>query len=164
MALLYDARKVMPYIKNLPKLIVKLYAELSALDSRVDALDGAGETELSQLENSDNEADIIVATSGKVADWKAMSGDATIAANGAITIGADKVDSGKINFFASTEQTGNGSEQSIAHGLGTAPGVVMVIPSGLADSANTFVQGTHTTTNVLVTATNTAKYYVIAIK
>lgn len=47
------------------------------------------------LEASDNAADIIVAGATKVADWKAMSGDATIATTGAVTIGAKKVTAAK---------------------------------------------------------------------
>lgn len=65
------------------------------LNDRVAALDGPGEVELTQLENSDNAADIIVAGATKVADWKAMSGDATIATTGAVTIGAKKVTAAK---------------------------------------------------------------------
>lgn len=65
------------------------------LNDRVAALDGAGETELTMLEASDNAADIIVASATKVADWKAMSGDATIATTGAVTIGAKKVTAAK---------------------------------------------------------------------
>ncbi len=65
------------------------------LSDRIAALDGAGETELTMLEHSDNAADIIVAGATKVADWKAMSGDATIATTGALTIGAKKVTAAK---------------------------------------------------------------------
>lgn len=65
------------------------------LNDRVAALDGAGETELTMLEHSDNAADIIVAGATKVADWKAMSGDVTIATTGATTIGAKKVTAAK---------------------------------------------------------------------
>lgn len=163
MSLLYSARKIMNY-RSLSEVIKKVYAELSNLDTRVSALDGAGEIELTMLENSGSAADIIVANGSKVPTYVAMSGDATISNAGAVTIANDAVDAAQINYFLSTEQTGNGSEQSVAHGLGSTPTAVLVIPSGVADSANTFVQGTHTSTNVLVTATNTSKYYVFAVK
>lgn len=66
------------------------------LSDRVAALDGAGETELTMLESSDNAADIIVAGATKVADWKAMSGDATIATTGAITIANNAINNAKM--------------------------------------------------------------------
>ena len=74
------------------------------------------------------------------------------------------VDTSKLNIFASTEQTGDGTEQDIAHGLGVVPSTVLVIPSLNKDGADcSFAQGTHGTANVKVTATTGAKYYVIAI-
>ena len=67
------------------------------------------------------------------------------------------------NFFVSTEQTGNGAEQSIAHGFSKVPDIVLVVPSSfIITNASTFVQGVHTSTNVLATVTSGAKYYVIA--
>lgn len=76
----------------------------------------------------------------------------------------DAVDASKINYFLSTEVTGNGSAQNTPHGLGAIPTAVMIIPSGTASGANTFVQGSHTSTNAVVTATTGAKYYVLALK
>lgn len=71
----------------------------------------------------------------------------------------------KINYFKSTEQTGDGSEQDIAHGLGSVPSIVLVIPSINKDGADcSFVEGTHGTANVKVTATSGAKYKVFAVK
>lgn len=64
--------------------------------------------------------------------------------------------------FKSTEQTGNGSQQSIAHGLGVTPSVVMIIPSNLTGGAYVVTEGTHTSTNVVVTVTSGEKYLVVA--
>jgi len=74
----------------------------------------------------------------------------------------DAVDSSKISLFVSTEQSGDGNVQSIAHGLGVEPTTVLVIFSNVgADGATyTFTKGT---ANVNVTATSGAKYFVVAI-
>ena len=64
--------------------------------------------------------------------------------------------------FKSTEQTGNGSPQNVAHGLGVTPSVVMIIPSNLTGGAYVVTEGTHTSTNVVVTVTNGEKYLVVA--
>lgn len=69
-------------------------------------------------------------------------------------------------FFDSTEQTGNGSEQSVAHGLGVAPDTVLIsvteLPDAAAETGFDVAEGTHTSTNVLATVTNTVKYKVLA--
>ena len=67
--------------------------------------------------------------------------------------------------FTSTEQTGTGSSQNIAHGLGTTPSLVwaMVSNSG-ATGIYTLVPGAHDATNAKFTVTSGVKYYVIAIK
>ena len=66
----------------------------------------------------------------------------------------------------SAEQTGTGSAQNVAHGLGVAPSKVLIVPTELAaglaagyDAAG----GTHTTTNVVVTVTSGAKFKVWAL-
>lgn len=67
--------------------------------------------------------------------------------------------------FVSSEQTGTGSAQNVAHGLGFVPTRVQIQYSDLtpatAGSVNT-TYGTHTSTNVVVTVTLNKKYYVIA--
>jgi hypothetical protein len=71
-----------------------------------------------------------------------------------------------LKFFKSTEQTGNGSAQSIAHGLGVVPGLVLIIPTDTAPAttgAYTMTEGVHTGTNVVVTVTTGKKYVVLAI-
>jgi hypothetical protein len=64
--------------------------------------------------------------------------------------------------FKSTEQTGTGSAQNVAHGLGATPSLVLVIPTKVNAVGDTFVEGTHDATNVKVTATAGAKYIVYA--
>lgn len=70
-------------------------------------------------------------------------------------------------YFKSTEQTGTGSGQNIAHGLGLVPDLVWVTVSDDSPAtAGVFVmtEGTHTATNVVVTVTANKKFFVFAIK
>jgi hypothetical protein len=64
--------------------------------------------------------------------------------------------------FKSTVQTGNGSAQSVAHGLGVVPSLVLIVGYDLTGGAYVVTEGTHTSTNVVVTVTNGEKYVVIA--
>ena len=78
--------------------------------------------------------------------------------NGSVTVA-------KMKVFKSTEQTGTGSAQSIAHGLGAAPALVIVYPTDTNVSttgAYVVIEGSHTSTNVVVTVTNGKKYRVVA--
>lgn len=61
------------------------------LSTRIDALDGAGEVELTMLA-ANAEGKVIVYNGSQVATAVAMSGDVTIAANGAVTIANDAVE------------------------------------------------------------------------
>jgi len=105
-------------------------------------------------------------TSAKIAAGVIVTAD--IADSGITTakLASTAVTKAKALVFASTEQTGNGSEQSIAHGLGAAPSIVMVcvteVPDAAAETGFDVAEGTHTATNVLVTVTNTVKYKVFA--
>lgn len=67
--------------------------------------------------------------------------------------------------FTSTEQTGTGSAQNVAHGLGTTPSLVWwaVSDSG-ASGIYTLVPGAHDATNCKFTVTAGVKYYAFAIK
>ena len=67
-------------------------------------------------------------------------------------------------YFLSAEQTGNGSAQNVAHGLGKIPEKVLVMLTGGPASwaACSIVEGTHTDTNVVVTVTANFKYRVQA--
>ena len=68
--------------------------------------------------------------------------------------------------FVSAEQTGTGSAQSIAHGLGVVPSKVVIVPTDTAPAttgAYTATEGAHTSTNVVVTVTSGKKYKAVAI-
>lgn len=68
-------------------------------------------------------------------------------------------------MFVSTEQTANGSSQTVAHGFGVIPSQVMVILTEFASNLSVDVtEGTHTTTNVVVTITSGVKYKVFALR
>lgn len=80
-------------------------------------------------------------------------------------IAAANVTAAKIAYFKSTEQTGTGSSQDIAHGLVTTPSLVLFFPTLVGVLAPfTLVEGTHDATNIKVTVISGAKFYVIAIK
>lgn len=67
--------------------------------------------------------------------------------------------------FKSTEATGTGSAQNIAHGLGVAPTLVIFYPSDTSVStAGVYVvtEGVHTSTNVVVTVTTSKKFFAVA--
>ena len=85
-----------------------------------------------------------------------------------------KIEGKALEMFVSSEITANGSAQSTAHGLkdadgnGRVPTLVWVVPTSIPTAAAgpiTLVQGTHTTTNCVVTGTNDAnnKYKIYAI-
>ncbi len=65
-------------------------------------------------------------------------------------------------FFVSTEQTGTGAEQTVAHGLSAAPSRVLVSLTEEADAAVDIAEGTHTSANVVLTVTSGAKFKVAA--
>jgi hypothetical protein len=71
----------------------------------------------------------------------------------------------KLNIFVSSEQTGTGSSQTIAHGLGVVPRLVFVCVTGSPSSYSqlSVAEGTHTSTNVVVTVTSGWKFKVVAI-
>lgn len=82
----------------------------------------------------------------------------TDVADGSITVA-------KMKTFKSTEQTGTGSAQNIAHGLGSTPSLVIVYPTDTSvATAGVYVvtEGSHTSTNVVVTVTSGKKYRVVA--
>lgn len=78
----------------------------------------------------------------------------------------DAVTFAKAAVFISSEQTGNGGAQSVAHGLGAVPAGVLVVPTehpGTPDTgAFDIAEGVHTSTNVVVTVTTNVKYKVFA--
>lgn len=69
------------------------------------------------------------------------------------------------SMFPSTEQTGTGSPQNIAHGLGTVPSMAwFAVSEDPAGTGFDIEQGTHTTTNLVVTVTAGVKFYAYALK
>jgi hypothetical protein len=69
--------------------------------------------------------------------------------------------------FQSAVTVGSGASQSIAHGLGVVPSLVLVAPYDNTASGSTpftfqIAEGVHTSTNLLITATSGLKYKVIA--
>lgn len=94
-------------------------------------------------------------------------GTTELAATGvtAAKLAAGAVTKAKALVFISTERTATGSEETIAHGLGATPASVLVIPTDTSPATAgvfTVTEGTHTSTNVLVTVTSGKKYKVFA--
>jgi len=71
----------------------------------------------------------------------------------------------ELRFFLSAEQTGDGTEQSIAHGLGATPTLVLIIITGspATYAALTVTEGTHDATYARVTVTSGWRYKVFAM-
>lgn len=109
---------------------------------------------------------LLIGDTGDKPAPKTISGDATLAKTGVLTIAAASVTAAKQPLFVSTEQTGTGSAQNVAHGLGVAPSKVLIVPTELAAglaAGYDAAEGTHTTTNVVVTVTSGAKFKVWAL-
>ncbi|HSW29288.1 MAG TPA: hypothetical protein VLH75_07300 [Longimicrobiales bacterium] len=106
-------------------------------------------------------------TAATVGDWQ---GVAEVVDDTDIRIVRDsilsKLTAAGMAHFISAEQTGTGSAQNVAHGLGVVPSVVLVVPTehpGTPDTgAFDISEGTHTTTNVVVTVTANVKFKVLA--
>lgn len=76
-----------------------------------------------------------------------------------------RVGYGAAAVFISTEQTGTGSAQNVAHGLGAAPSKVLVVPTDLTPATvgqYVVTEGSHDGTNVIVTVTASKKFKVMA--
>lgn len=71
-----------------------------------------------------------------------------------------------LKAFVSTEQTGTGSPQNVAHGLGVTPTLVLIAPTDTAPATAgdyTVTEGSHDATNVVATVTSGKKFKVLAI-
>jgi hypothetical protein len=113
----------------------------------------------------------VTGLAGAAASFASLVVSGTITATGgfigALTGNADTATKlATASYFTSTEQTGNGSAQAIAHGLGVAPSMWWYAPSDLSSITPplTFVRGAASTTTVTLTAPAGAKYYIFAIK
>ena len=115
--------------------------------------------------------------SGAVLDASAATGSISFAAGEIATadLASDAVTTVKITdanvtfakakAFASAVQTGDGTAQSIAHGLGATPTAVLIVPTSTAPATvgdYTATEGAHTSTDVVVTVTSGKKYKVMA--
>jgi hypothetical protein len=83
----------------------------------------------------------------------------------AATVGAGKITKAKTAMFISTEQTGTGAPQNIAHGLGTTPTAVFAAPtdtSPVTVGVYTVTEGAHDGTNIVLTVTSGKKFKVMA--
>jgi len=78
----------------------------------------------------------------------------------------NKVTAAGTKMSISAEETGTGSPQNVAHGLGVVPALVLVVPTehpGTPDTgAFDIAEGTHTSTNVVLTVTANVKFKVLA--
>lgn len=94
-------------------------------------------------------------------------GTLNIESGATVSLPDDTVTAAKIHMFVSAETTGTGSAQNVAHGLGVTPSVVMVSVTehpGTPDTgAFDVAEGTHTSTNVVLTVTTNVKFKVLAI-
>lgn len=68
----------------------------------------------------------------------------------------------RLASFTSTEQTGTGAPQNVAHGLGAVPSSVIVSVTNGDGAAFDVAEGVHTTTNVVLTVTAGRTFKVLA--
>lgn len=69
-----------------------VYAELAAFDTRIGAIDGAGEITLDMLEDASGAGMFIVTNSSNVPTYVQMTGDASINSAGAISLSDNSVE------------------------------------------------------------------------
>jgi hypothetical protein len=69
----------------------------------------------------------------------------------------------ELDPFVSTELTGTGSPQNIPHGLGVIPTIRLISLTYVPSGGATITEGTHTSTNIVVTVTTGAKFKVFAM-
>ena len=78
----------------------------------------------------------------------------------------DSVGPEQLKHFLSAEQTGTGAEQSIPHGLGVTPTLVIFFVTGdarAAWAASSIAEGAHDATNLKATVTTDVKYRAFAV-
>jgi predicted RecA/RadA family phage recombinase len=137
---------------------------------------GAAWTE-GQLLYWDNSAKKVTGTVGAqligAAAAAALSADATgrVRLNGTATpdegvssaeITDGAVTKAKAAVFFSSEVTATGSAQNVAHGLGAPPTGVLITITEYSAGAGDIAEGTHTSTNVVFTATSGLKVKILA--
>lgn len=68
----------------------------------------------------------------------------------------------KVAHFKSVGRAGTGAQETIPHYLGQLPSLVICALRDTSGGTNTYVLGTYTATNLLVTVTSSAVYDIIA--
>lgn len=91
-------------------------------------------------------------------------GGVNVPVQAVMNVGAGPALSKSGGKFQSSVQTGSGAAQSIAHGLGVVPSLVLVSIYNTNGVALPFAisEGAHTATNIVVTVTNNVQYKVVA--
>lgn len=89
---------------------------------------------------------------------------------GSTSLAAGSLATGSVTFakalaYVSAERTATGSAETVAHGLAAVPAAVLIVPTDTSPATAgvfTVTEGTHTTTNVVVTVTSGKKYKIFA--
>lgn len=129
---------------------------------------------LAKIGSNEMQAGAIV--SAAITDGTIVAADLATDSVEAAEIAAGAVDTAELaagavffadaKVFVSTEQTGTGSSQNVAHGLGGAPTAVVIavteLPDAAAELGYDVAEGAHDATNVVATVTNTVKFKVFA--
>lgn len=116
-------------------------------------LDNSYNTAIYQSQNGDT---LVIGPGGTL---DASLGGIVLLPSGAVT-------KAKTAMFVSTEQTGTGSPQNIAHGLGAVPAFVFGSPTDTSPATvgvYTLTEGAHDATNIIVTVTTGKKFKVLAM-
>lgn len=125
------------------------------------------------LAEDDDFAELVYAgTDWTLVSYKTLAADIVAARIGALAVTTPKIAAQGVTFakaamFVSTEQTGTGAPQNVAHGLGAVPAAVLIVPTehpGTPDTgAFDIAEGAHDGTNVIVTVTANVKFKVWAM-
>lgn len=78
------------------------------------------------------------------------------------TVAAGAITFAKAKAFVSTVQTGTGASQNIPHGLGVTPSAVLIVPYNVTAATYTAAEGSHSSTNVVVTVATGDTFKVLA--
>lgn len=92
MTLNYTTRQLMDHSRWSPTLAKMVHEELAGLDSRISAMDGAGEIPIENLEDASGSGMIIVTDGDKSPAYVQMTGDASISNAGAVSLSDNSVE------------------------------------------------------------------------
>lgn len=97
-------------------------------------------------------------------NWTVVAFSTKAADIGTARLAASAVTAAKMALFVSTEQTGTGASQNVAHGLsGTPTKVLIAVTEDPAGTGFDVAEGAHDGTNVVVTVTTGVKFKVWAM-